>query len=184
MGINFDKMTPRSIIAQMANARSLGHNVIKPALDRAKFTQLSRNAGSLDSLRSAIRAWHLFATSMLDYKEHLSAPPRSSEHVLIWVTCFGQYGTALNYFQYPKNLCEIEELSTDWYDNSIISWKKGAAKFKIANGFKYTGKRIPFTWEWITALVKAFDQQRQARVSLFLLVCWAFLLRSFQRRSR
>ena len=97
--------------------------------------------------------------------------------MLIWVTCFGQYGTALHYLQYLKNFCEIEGLSTDWYDNSIISWKKGAVKLKIANGFKYIGKRIPFTWEWITALVKAFDQQRQARVSLFLLVCWAFLLR-------
>ena len=121
MGINFNKMPPRSIIAQMAKARSLGYNVFQPALDRAKFTQLSRNAGSRDSLRSAIRAWHLFATSMLNYKEHLSAPPRSSEHVLIWVTCFGQYGTALNYLQYLKNFCEIEGLSIDWYDNSNIS---------------------------------------------------------------
>ena len=90
---------------------------------------------------------------MLNYKEHLSAPPRSLEHVLIWVTCFGQNGTALNYLQYLKNFCEIEGLSTDWYDNSIISWKKGAVKLKMANGFKYIGKRIPVTWEWITALV-------------------------------
>ena len=55
--------------------------------------------------------------------------------------------------------------------------KKGAAKLKIANGFKYTGKRAPFTWEWITALIKAFDLQGEAIISPFILVCWAFLLR-------
>ena len=51
----------------------------------------------------------------------------------------------MNYLQYLKNFCEVEGLSTAWYDNSILAWKKGANKLKVANGFKYTGKRTPFT---------------------------------------
>ena len=123
LGINLEKMPPRAVAAQMARARACGLDVLKPALDRAKLTQLSRNAGSLDSLRSGVRVWHFFATSVLDYKENISAPPRSSEHVLLWLTCFGQYATALNYLQYLRNFCEIEGLSIAWYDNSIISLK-------------------------------------------------------------
>ena len=106
--INHDKMPPRAVAAQMVRARDRGLDVLNPALERARFIQLSRNAGSLDSLRSGIRIWHFFATSMLNYKEHLSAPPRSSEHVLLWLNCFGQHGTALNYLQYLRNFCEIE----------------------------------------------------------------------------
>ena len=146
-------------------------------MDRAKFTQLNRNAGSLDSLRSGVRIWHVFATTVLDYKINISAPPRDSDHVLCWLACFAQYATAMNYLQYLNNFCEVEGLSTAWYDNSILAWKKGANKLKVANGFKYTGKRMPFTWEWIKLLIKAFDQKRKARISLFLLVCWAFLFR-------
>ena len=108
LGINLEKMPPRAIAAQMARARDCRLDVMKPALDRAKLTQLSRNAGSLDSLRSGVRVWHFFATSVLDYKENISAPPRSSEHVLLWLTCCGQYATALNYLQYLRNFCEIE----------------------------------------------------------------------------
>ena len=144
-------------------ARSFGHNVIQPALDTAKFTQLSRNAGSLDSLRSAIRAWHLFATSMLDYKEHLSAPPRSSEHVLIWVTCFGQYGTALNYLQYLKNFCEIEGLSIDWYDNSIISWRRvlSSSKWQTVSNTQEKEYRSPGSGSlhWLRPLINRGKQE-------------------------
>ena len=142
--INHDQMPPRAVAAQMVRARDRGLDVLNPALERARLIQLSRHAGSLDSLRSGIRIWHFFATSMLNYKEHLSAPPRSSEHVLLWLNCFGQHGTALNYLQYLRNFCEIEELSTAWYDNSILSLKKGAAKLTIANGFKYTRKQGTF----------------------------------------
>ena len=71
--INHDKMPPRAVAAQMVRARDRGLDVLNPALERARLIQLSRNAGSLDSLRSGIRIWHFFATSMLNYKEHLSA---------------------------------------------------------------------------------------------------------------
>ena len=107
LGINLEKMPPRAIAAQMARARDCGLDVMKPALDRAQLTQLSRNAGSLDSLRSGVRVWHFFATSVLDYKANVSAPPRSSEHVLLWLMCFCQYATALYYLQYLRNFCEI-----------------------------------------------------------------------------
>ena len=136
LGINLEKMPPRAIAAQMAKARNRGLDVIQPAMDRAKFTQLNRNAGSLDSLRSGVRIWHVFATTVLDYKINISAPPRDSDHVLCWLACFAQYATAMNYLQYLKNFCEVEGLSTAWYDNSILAWKKGANKLKVANGFK------------------------------------------------
>ena len=119
-------MPPRAIAAQMAKALNRCLDVINPAMDRAKFTQLNRNAGSLDSLRSGIRIWHVFATTVLDYKINLSAPPRDSDHVLCWLACFAQYATAMNYLQYLKNFCEVEGLSTAWYDNSILAWKKGS----------------------------------------------------------
>ena len=83
----------------------------------------------------------------------------------------------MNYLSYLKNFCEVENLSMKWLDNSVHAWRKGATKLKLINGFKHTNKRVPFTWEWIKKLVATFDRQRMARWSLFILVCWAFLLR-------
>ena len=114
---------------------------------------------------------------VLQYDEDLSAPPRSSRDVLSWLGCFAHHGTAMNYLSYLKNFCEVENLSMRWLDNSVHAWRKGATKLKLINGFKHTNKRVPFTWEWIKKLVTTFDKQRMARWSLFILVCWTFLLR-------
>ena len=116
-------------------------------MDRAKFVKFIRNAGSFDSLRSGVGIWHVFATTMLDYKVSVSAPPRDSDHVLCWLACFAQHGTVLNYLQYIKKFCEVKSVSTAWRNNSIISWKKGTNKLKFANGFKCARNEQCFTWE-------------------------------------
>ena len=48
---------------------------------------------------------------------------------------------------------------------------------KLLNGFKNAQQRVLFMWEWIQKLVSTFAKIRQARVSLFILVCRGFLLR-------
>ena len=90
---------------------------------------------------------------------------------------FAHYGTAMNYLGYLKNFCEGENLCMTWLDNSVSAWRKGAGKLLLANGFKHINKRVPFTWCWIKGLVSNFDRCRMARYSLFVLVCWEFLLR-------
>ena len=84
----------------------------------------------------------------------------------------------MKYLQFFKHFCEIEGVSAKWYDESIRAWRRGAQKLKSASGFKYTGKTILFTWEWIKKFVVAFDRQTRACISHFILVCWAFLLPS------
>ena len=117
---------------------------MQPAMERARYVMLYRNAGSLHSLRSGVRLWHVFAVSVLNYKVDLSAPPRESEHVLSWLSCFAHQGTAMNYLQLLKNFCEIEGFSTNSYDDTIRAWRRGANKLKIAFCVKYTGKIILF----------------------------------------
>ena len=82
----------------------------------------------------------------------------------------------MNYLGYLKNFCEVENLSMKWLDNSVLALRKGATKLKLINGFKHTSKRVLFTWEWIKKLLASFDEQRMARRSLFVLLCWTFLL--------
>ena len=130
----FEKMRPRIIAEQMAKAQSLCKNVIQLAMDRARYVMLYRNAGSLDSLRSGVRLWHVLAVSILNYKVDLPAPPRESEHVLSWLSCFANQGTAMNYLQFLENFCEIEGLSTKWYDDTVRAWRRCANKLKIAFG--------------------------------------------------
>ena len=55
LGVNFKKMRPRTVAEQIAKAQSLGINVVLPAMERTRFVKLSRNAGSLNSLRSGAR---------------------------------------------------------------------------------------------------------------------------------
>ena len=138
---------------------------------------MARNAGSLPSVRSGARHWHMFATSVLGYKEHFSTPPRHPDHALCWLSYFSQHDTACTYLQYLTNFCDIENLSTAWYDSTVQAWKKGAHKLKLVNGFKNVEENVLFIWTWIQSLVRAFDNLQQPRVSLFILVSWQFLLR-------
>ena len=177
LGVDFTKMLPRKVSGQLALAHGQGKDVLGACADRARHITLFRNAGSLPSFRSGVRLWHKFAVLVLQYSEDLSAPPRSSRDVLYWLGCFAHQGTAMNYLSYLKNFCEGENLSMKWFDKSVEAWRKGSAKLKLANGFKHTNKRVPFTWDWIKKLVTNFDKQRMARWSLFILVCWDFLLR-------
>ena len=177
LGVDFTTMLPRKVAGQLALARCQGKDVLSACAERARHITLYRNQGSLASLRSGVRLWHKFAVFVLQYSEALSAPPRSFRDVLYWLGMFAHHGTAMNYVGYLKNFCEGENLSMRWLDNSVEAWRKGAAKLKLANGFKHTNKRVPFTWEWIKKLVSNFDRQRMARWFLFILVCWDFLLR-------
>ena len=97
IGVDFKKMRPRKVAEQLAKAQKQGKDVFRPVMDRARYVILFRNSGSLASLRSGVRQWHVFAVSVLHYKVDLSAPPRSSEHVLCWLSCFAHHGTAMNY---------------------------------------------------------------------------------------
>ena len=110
-----------------------------------------------------------------------SSPPRHPDHVLCWLSCFSQYVTACNYSQYLNNFSNIEGLSVDWCDTTVLSWKKGAHKFKLVNGCKNAEKHVLFTLTWIYKLVRAFDQMGHARISLFVLVSWGFLLRPLSK---
>ena len=177
LGVDFKKMLPRQVVGQLALASSQGKEVFEACAERARHVTLFRNQGSLASLRSGIRLWHKFAVLVLHYNENLSAPPRCSKDVLYWLGCFSHHGTAMNYMGYLKNFCEVENLSMKWLDNSVLAWRKGATKLKLINGFKHTSKRVLFTWEWIKKLLATFDEQRMARRSLFVLLCWTFLLR-------
>ena len=67
----------------------------------------SRNAGSFVSVRSGVRQWHVFAVSLLNYKVDLSAPPRSSEHVLCW-HLYSHIMALLWSACSSKSFCEIE----------------------------------------------------------------------------
>ena len=83
----------------------------------------------------------MFATAVLGYKADLSTPPRHPDHVLCWLSCLSQNGTGCNYLQYLRNFCDIENLSTSWYDSTAVqAWKKRAYKLKLANGFKNSEK--------------------------------------------
>ena len=68
---------------------------------------------------------------MLGYHPNMSVPPRHPDDVLCWVSTFAHYGTACNYLGYLKNFCETESLSVAWYDSSVLSWKRGANKYRI-----------------------------------------------------
>ena len=63
------------------------------------------------------------------------------------------------------------------HDSLVLSWKKGANKLKIEQGLNGHAKLIAFEWTWIKQLVTAFDYRGHVRMSVFILVCWSFLLR-------
>ena len=133
IGVDFKKMRPRQVAEQLGKVQKQGKDVFRPVMDRARYVFLSRSSSSLASLRSGVRQWHVFAVSVLHYKVDLSAPPRSSEHVLCWLSCFTHHGTAMNYLGYLKNFCEIEGFYTKLYNESVRAWRKGAQIYSMVD---------------------------------------------------
>ena len=68
------------------------------------------------SLASGLRAWHAFATMVLEYHAEDSIPPRCSLHVLMYLALFRNAGTASNYLGCLLWACKY---CLDWYDHEV-----------------------------------------------------------------
>ena len=80
---------PRQAVAQLARITTADSMAVQSALRlRAQRLRLETQRNSLPSVASGLRAWHAFAVSVLKYEEGESLPPRSEDHVLMYVSIF------------------------------------------------------------------------------------------------
>ena len=74
---------------------------------------------SQKSVASGLRAWHAFATDLLDYHEDRTLPPRHDGHILRFLAIFRCGSTAVNFVSYLRNACARLRLDIAWRTESV-----------------------------------------------------------------
>lgn len=80
---------------------------------------------SLPSLASGLRAWHAFATSLLNYPVTASLPPRRDMHVEQFMSLCGCGTTGATYVSFLRWTCAHLHLSMEWDTPRVHQVVKG-----------------------------------------------------------
>ena len=98
------KMKPRNlfkIFDKVADKEKLQRTLAS----RGMWTQLQAIQGGTKPFISGIRAWAQFAISVFGYALSCVLPPLTAAHMVAFVSCFMNPGTAQNYVTHVRNGC-------------------------------------------------------------------------------
>jgi len=123
MAISTDRPAP--MIGDLAQANQAGHDVQSPLMNRALLTMLEAKKASLPAVRSAVRSWHLFAALVLMVPLGGTLQPVCSMHVMMWLCCLKNHGTAQNYYAHLVFFVKFMGGHTDWVDGRMELYMKG-----------------------------------------------------------
>ena len=150
-------MAPMAAISALAAAAEAGEDVLVALGERAKLLSVSSRLDSLASTRSALKAWHAFAVTLLNYDEKATLPPRNSQDVALWLASFINFGTASNYVSAVRWACVQLGLSDEWdtpRPRAII--KGGQKQCRLVLDAVAPTKTL-FTTESVRAMVSLAD---------------------------
>jgi hypothetical protein len=130
---------PRRAIDSMVKARERGQTkeLQEMLANRETELRLSSQRKSLPQVAAGLKAWHIFATGVLQYSAEATLPPESSSDVSKFLLCFSNPGTAANYLSYIRWSCREFKKSLLWSDSSLTSLigsiKKQDLATRVAN---------------------------------------------------
>ena len=170
-----ESLRPQEAISRLEAARDMFQ--IRPLLSMMVFNaKFATNLKSSKSVASGLRAWHGFATKLLDYDKN-TLPPRRSPDVQGFCTIFRSAGTAANYVGYISWACRVLSLDTSWRDEEISMVLKGTAKLITQKGSRLLKGRVLLDDEKIRGLVGLADKIDMGSLALAILTWYEFLLR-------
>ena len=109
---NVAECGPAKKIARLAQAQAAGEPVQSALRHKSELVMMESGKYSLNALRSRVRSWCAFTTSVLGTEPHRSVPPVRSSDVLAWLAVFKVFGTALNYEAHLHKFCVLTGTST------------------------------------------------------------------------
>ena len=178
-----DTPTASTVAAQKALPRAA---IARAAAEQCPLEDLSSRAFELRagtrrhtaSVRSALNAWHAFATTVLRLPSDATLPPLTGEHVEAFVALFRSGHTASNYVGAIRWACDVRGLPKKWDTDSLKLTIKGAKLQSAAASVQRLAKMLLLSTALVRRLVAFADAAWPASwFPAFILVAWALLLR-------
>ena len=140
--------------------------------------KLQTRKGSLRSVASGLRLWHVFATTLLGYSEHASLPPKSETDVCLFVSIFRNPGTARNYVGHVKWACLYLALPLTWHGSELSMTLQGLNKqYQSARAGALSRRRLMSEELLLRLLILADGISLFLLLGDLLLLGWQALLR-------
>jgi len=175
MAIRSEKPAVR--MEEMGQAGQMGKDVQSPLMNKCLLTILECRKASLPAIRSAVRSWHLFALMVLMVPLGSTLQPVCSMHVMMWLCCLKNHGTAQNYYGHLVFFVKFMGGDLSWIDGRMELYMKSRKKLKMDD--MNVVKSCPFllTSAHIRCLVEHFERRGEKWFLVLVLVGWNFLLR-------
>ena len=170
------RMVPtRGPVATIRTIASVGA-ATPETLGEAAFDLKKGTRTHLASVRSALKAWHLFAVLILTYAATATFPPRKGSDVEAFVSCFKSGDTAGNYVGALRWTAQLTGASLLWDTPGVQMAIKGARKRTSQMAHVALGNRSLLTTRLVWAVVSFLDAtQSEHWLSPLLLLAWAIL---------
>ena len=175
-----EELGPRATVKQLTTAINGGKlsaaEVRQALIDKVRGQTLQAKSRSLGTLKSALRAWHVFAVAILGYLSSQSFPPKCVEDVLSFRALFRCPGTASNYIGQLRWLSDFLGFTKEWDGPMLKITMKATAVIHLRAVSGLLKVKCLMTWEMIQKAVTVLDQKVETEmVSILLLIGWAFL---------
>ena len=166
------KMLPRAAIA---------HAAVSCALEDLSSRAFELRAGTrrhTASVRSALNAWHAFATMVLKVPSEETLPPQSTEHVEAFVALFRSGHTASNYVGAMRWACDVRGLHKSWDSDTLKLTIKGLKIRSTSAAVQRLARMLLLSTALVRRIVAFADAAwPRSWFPALLLVSWALLLR-------
>ena len=140
--------------------------------------KLQTRKGSLRSVASGLRLWHVSATTLLGYSEDASLPPKSETDVCLFVSIFRNPGTARNYVGHVKWACLYLALPLTWHGSELSMTLQGLNKqYQSARAGALSRRRLMSEELLLRLLILADGISLFLLLGDLLLLGWQALLR-------
>ena len=170
---------PRSAITSLASAKRKGMAMeVQEALrNRELELRLSSQRKSLPQVAAGLRAWHAFATEILDYDAAATIPPQSTEDVASFLACFSNGGTAANYLSYVRWACREFHKSLAWSQPSLGSLIRSIKKMDLLNRVASLPENVKVSEEAMERLILLAWELGDPEFGILACLAWAYLFR-------
>lgn len=173
----FGNAKPNQVIQELSVAVAKGSPVLRTLNKTATLLMLESKHGSLPQVRSAVKSWVAFASTVIDYDPRYSLPPQSDLHFISWLTVFRNPGTASNYADCVRWYCTLLQLPLTWYSDRVTIALRGLRKRRKEQGVEPAKAAFLLTSFLVARLVVFFDGTDRSEISIACLIAWQFLLR-------
>lgn len=168
---------PTEAIRLLKKARTEGKDFENLSQLKTDALFLESRLLSLNATVSHLKCWRECSMEVLGYAKACTLPPRSSQHMLMFINIFHNGKSAVNYVGSVRWAGKMRELDESWDQPIVIQVLRGSKKMTLRLlGAKLDLRKV-LTDDTVSRLVVLSDNLGTREWSEFLLMGWEYLMR-------